>query len=235
MRVLITGAGQRLGRHLAEAFGQRGADVFVHYHRSEQGAQETAAAVEALGGRAHIGSADLSQPEGSRWLVQNAAKQLGGLDLVIASAASFERLAVDATDDTAFSRSLDMNLRGPFALVHEAIPFLRKSKGSAIFITCTSSLRPFRGYLAYSVSKGALRQLMLAFARELAPDVRVNAIAPGTVLPPEGTSTEERERYAKGALLETIGSPADVVRAALYLVDSPFVTGQELRVDGGRF
>jgi len=234
VRVLVTGAGQRLGRHLAEAFGARGDEIFVHYHQSEVGAQQTRAAVEGAGGRAHLGSADLSLPNAARALVRAAAERMGGLDLVIASAASFERRSVEQTDDDAFARSLDLNLRSPYALIHEAIPFLRQSKGSAIFITCTSSLRPFRGYLAYSVSKGALRHLMLAFARELAPEVRVNAIAPGTVLPPENGNEEDSERYRRAALLQTIGTPEDIIRAALYLADSPFVTGQELRVDGGR-
>ena len=95
-------------------------------------------------------------------------------------------------------------------------------------------MRPFRGYLGYSVAKGALRQLMLGLAQELAPAIRVNAIAPGTVLPPPETTAEERDRYAHQALLDRVGEADDVVRALLYLVDSPFVTAQELRVDGGR-
>lgn len=234
MRVLVTGAGQRLGRHLAEAFGARGASVFLHYRSSQAGVLETKATIEAAGGRAAIGSADLSKPAEARALVDEAVRTWGGLDLVIASAANFEKLDWQETDDDALSRSLDLNLRSQYALAHQAAPALIDSRGSLIFITCTSSIRPFKGYLAYSVSKGALRQLMLALARELAPHVRVNAIAPGTVLPPPSTSDDEREHLARAAWLERNGSPEDVVRAALYLVDSPFVTGQELRVDGGR-
>lgn len=234
MKALVTGAGQRLGRHIAETLGERGADVFLHYHQSEQGVREAQQVVERNGGRAFVGQADLSTPSGARTLVQMAHAAMGGLDLVVASAASFERLPFSETDDEAFARSLDLNLRSPYALVHEAAPWLKQSRGSAIFITCTSSLRPFKGYLAYSVSKGALRQLMLALSQELAPEVRVNAIAPGTVLPPLDTSDEQRARYARAALLDRIGTPEDITRAVLYLVDSPFVTGQELRVDGGR-
>lgn len=234
MRALVTGAGQRLGRALAEALGRRGASVFLHYQNSEQGARETQAQIEHDGGRAFLGRADLTQMSEARRLVHEAHDALGGLDLLIASAANFERVPYEEAGDDALSRALDLNLRAPYALTHEAAPFLKQSGGQVIFITCTSSLRPFRGYLPYSVSKGALRQLMLGLAQELAPRVRVNAIAPGTVLPPPHTSEEERSRLAELALLQEIGSPEDIVRAALYLIDSPFVTGQELRVDGGR-
>ncbi|HSC87253.1 MAG TPA: SDR family oxidoreductase [Polyangiaceae bacterium] len=234
MRALVTGAGKRLGRAMAEAVGARGADVWLHYHQSEAGAREAQRNIEASGGRAFVGSADLSDLAQARELVQRAIADLGGLDLLVVSAASFERGGVDSLDDAGFERSLRFILQSSFALAQEAAPALRASQGSIVFITCTSSVRPFRGYLGYSVAKGALRQLMLGLAQELAPAVRVNAIAPGTVLPPPETTAEEHERYAHQALLDRVGEADDVVRALLYLVDAPFVTAQELRVDGGR-
>ncbi len=233
-RVLVTGAGQRLGRAIALALGARGCAVAVHYNESADGALRTARDIEASGGTAHVFSADLSDPSAARRLVRDATAALGGLDSLVASAASFERIAYDHLDDDAFFRSLQLNLAAPFALVHEATPALRSARGNVVFITCSSATVPFKNHLPYVVSKGALRHLMRTLSIELAPDVRVNAVAPGTVLPPPSMSPEEVERLARAVPLRAIGSPEDVVRAVLYLNDAPFVTGQELLVDGGR-
>lgn len=190
--------------------------------------------IRQAGGSAHLGTADLSQVEQARELLKQAVHSMGGLDLLVLSAGSFEKIPLSQTDDVAFARSLDLHLRGPYALAHAAAPHLKASRGQIVFITCTSSQRPFRNFLAYSVSKGAALHLMKALAQELAPEVRVNAIAPGTVLPPPQTTLDEYMRLKQLAWLQTIGSPTDIARALQYLIDSPFVTGQELRVDGGR-
>jgi pteridine reductase len=231
---LVTGAGQRLGQAIALALGERQAEVVVHYHRSAAGARRTAAEIEARGGRAHLLSADLSDRAAARRLVDDSLAALGGLDLLVASAANFERIPFEALDDAALYRALDLNLAGPFALAHQAAPALRASRGNIVFITCSSATAPYKNYLPYTVSKAALRHLMRTLSLELAPDVRVNAVAPGTVLPPESYPPEAVERLAAAVPLQRIGSPDDVVRAVLYLNDSSFVTGQELIVDGGR-
>ncbi len=233
-RALVTGAGQRLGRAIAVALGQRGYAVGVHYRESADGARETAEAIRAAGGSAHLFSADLTHPAEARRLVGDATAALGGLDLLVPSAASFERIPYDELDDDAFARSLQLNLAAPFALAHAATPALRTSRGNVVFITCSSTTLPFKNHLPYVVSKGALKHLMRTLSLELAPEVRVNAVAPGTVLPPPSMKAEEVERLARAVPLRAIGSPDDVVRAVLYLNDSPFVTGQELVVDGGR-
>jgi len=233
-RALVTGAGQRVGQAIAQALGAQGMHVAVHYRESRAGAEHTAEQIRASGGRATLLSADLSSRDQARGLVDQAVAQLGGLDLVVASAASFERVALDDVDDAAWDRSLDLNLASPFALVHQALPALRQSRGSVVFITCSSATVPMRGYLPYVVSKGALKHLMKTLALELAPEIRVNAVAPGTVMPPPSYDQQAIERLARAIPLARVGSPQDIANAVVFLASSPFVTGHELAVDGGR-
>lgn len=207
--------------------------VGVHYHESRTGADETARAIEDAGGEALLFQADLSDRDGARELADRAVAELGGLDLLVASAAGFERVSFDAIDDAAFDRSIALNLASPFALAHRITPALRQSRGSIVFITCTSATSPYRNYLPYVVSKGALRHLMRTMAVELAPHVRVNAVAPGTVQPPETTTPEALARLVQKVPLARKGEPEDIARAVLFLAQSPFVTGEELLVDGG--
>jgi pteridine reductase len=127
-----------------------------------------------------------------------------------------------------------LNLSSPFALAHAASHALRQSRGSIVFITCASATTPFKNHLPYVVSKGALRHLMKVLSLELSPEVRVNAVAPGTVDPAPDLDKGAIERIERMLPLQRLGSPEDVARAVLFLADSPFVTGQEIRVDGGR-
>jgi pteridine reductase len=233
-RALVTGAGQRVGRAIAVALGAEGMQVGVHYRESRAGAEQAAAEIVASGGGAVLLDADLSSRDQARSLVDRAISQLGGLDMVVASAASFERIAVEDVDDAAWDRSLDLNLASPFALVHRAVPALREARGSVVFITCSSATVPMRSYLPYVVSKGALKHLMKTLALELAPEIRVNAVAPGTVLPPPSYDTAAVERLARAIPLARVGTPVDIARAVVFLASSPFVTGHELSVDGGR-
>lgn len=233
-RALVTGAGQRVGQAIALELGAQGMDVAVHYRESRAGAEHTAAEIRRSGGNALTLSADLSARDAARGLVDDAVSALGGLDLLVASAASFERVALADVDDAAWDRSLGLNLASPFALVQRAVPALRAARGSVVFITCSSATVPMKSYLPYVVAKGALRHLMKTLALELAPDVRVNAVAPGTVLPPPDYEPAAVARLASAIPLGTVGSPQDIARAVVFLASSPFVTGHELAVDGGR-
>lgn len=233
-RALVTGAGQRVGQAIALALGAHGMRVAVHYRESRDGAEETARRIRDSGGEAVTLAADLTSRDQARTLVDRAVSELGGLDLVVASAASFERIAFDAVDDDAWDRSLELNLASPFALVKQAVPALRAARGSVVFITCSSATVPFKGHLPYVVSKGALQHLMKVLALELAPEVRVNAVAPGTVMPPPSYDTASIARIERAIPLARVGSPEDIARAVVFLASSPFVTGQELAVDGGR-
>ncbi len=233
-RALVTGAGTRVGAAIATALGARGMRVAVHYHRSRGGADEVCAAIERAGGTAEAFAADLADRDAARGLVDSVVERFGGLDLLVASAAGFERVDFDDVDDAAWDRTIALNLSSPFAVAHRARQALRASRGSIVFVTCTSATVPYRHYLPYVVSKGALQKLMRVLALELAPEVRVNAVAPGTVLPPPEMDEALLERLAARAPLERIGSADDVADAVVYLASAPFVTGQELVVDGGR-
>jgi len=233
-RALVTGAGRRVGRAIALALGREGMRVALHYHASRGGAEETLAAIRASSGDGVLLEADLSERDEARRLVDRAVEAQGGLDLLVASAANFDRVRIDDVDDAVWDRALDLNLSAQFALAQRAIGPLRASQGSMVFITCLSATTPFRNYLPYVVSKGALRQLMRTLSLELAPLVRVNAVAPGTVLPPESSSAESIERLARRTPLARTGSAEDVAQAVVYLARAPFVTGVELLVDGGR-
>jgi len=233
-RILVTGAGVRVGQAIAVELAHPLAAVGVHYGKSAEGAQETQRLVAALGSKVELLQADLRDRTAARRLIDEAIERLGGLDLLVLSAASFERIAFDDLDDAAWDRSLSLNCSVQFALAHQAAPALKKSHGSIVFITCSSTLTPMRNYLPYVVSKAATKQLMRTLALELAPEVRVNAVAPGTVLPPPNYSDEERSRLAARIPLGHLGDPSDVARAVRFLAESPFITGHELVVDGGR-
>lgn len=231
---LVTGAGKRLGRAIAVALGGAGMRVAVHYNKSSAGALETADAIRAAGGHAETLQADLGGRDEARRLVDACTTRLGSLDLLVPSAASFERVRWDDVDDAAWNRTLALNLSAPFALAHAATPALRASRGSIVFITCSSTTTPFKNHVPYVVSKGALKQLMRVLCLELAPDVRVNAVAPGTVLPPPDMDPAVVARIAGRAPLGRVGDASDIAEAVLYLARAPFVTGHELVVDGGR-
>ena len=233
-RALVTGAGQRVGQAIALALGAEGMHVAVHYRESRAGAEETAAKIRQSGGSAVTLAADLASRAEARQLVDRSLSALGGLDVLVPSAANFERVSMDDVDDDAWDRSLDLNLASPFALAHRAVPALRASRGSIVFISCSSASVPMRGYLPYVVSKGAVKHLMKTLALELAPEIRVNAVAPGTVMPPESYDAAAIARLARAIPLARVGHPEDIARAVVFLASSPFITGHELAVDGGR-
>lgn len=230
----MTGAGKRVGAAIARLLGAQGMRVGVHYHASREGADETCAAIRAAGGEAVPLEADLMQRGEAHRLVDEAVEKLGGLDLLVASAANFDRIPFDDVDLAAWDRAMRLNLEVPFAMTHRARTALREARGSVVFITCSSTTTPYRNYLPYVVSKGGLRQMMRALALELAPDVRVNAVAPGTVLPPEDMDAKVVSRLTRRIPLGRVGAAEDVADAVLYLARAPFVTGQEIVVDGGR-
>jgi pteridine reductase len=233
-RALVTGAGKRVGRAIALALGKCGMHVAVHHHQSHAGALETCTKIAELGGTAFPIARDLLTREGARSLADEAIAKLVGLDLFVGSAANFERIPFHELEDAAYDRALDLNLTANYLLAQRTSAALCSARGSMVFVTCASTATPLRNYLPYVVSKGALRQLMRALALELAPNVRVNAVAPGTVLPPEDMPKEALERIQSRIPLGHFGSAEDIASAVVYLASAPFVTGVELMVDGGR-
>jgi len=208
--------------------------VVVHYHTSEAAAREVARRVEALGRRAVTVGADIGNPDQIPRLADAVEQEFGRLDLLVNSAASFRRGSFAEIDVQEWDEVFAVNLRGPFLLVQRLAPLLRKSGGSVVNIVDLSAMEPWVGRPHHAVSKAGLLHLTRVMARVLAPDVRVNAIAPGTVLPPADFDPAALERERERTLLRTLGSPEDIVRTTLFLAESAFMTGEVITVDGGR-
>lgn len=231
---LVTGAGRRVGQALAIALGRRGATVAVHYATSAEGAAGTAREIVAAGGRAETFAADLSVEGAPEALVRDVAAALGGLHVLVNSAAIMERTPFGEVSTAQWERIFALNLRAPFFLAQAAAPHLRAAKGTMINIADLAAYETWPGYIPHGLSKSGIVHMTRSLARVLAPDVRVNAIAPGTVLLPDDWRRADEERLNRTTPLGRQGSPEDVVAAMLYLVDAEYVTGETLIVDGGR-
>lgn len=231
---LVTGGAHRVGRALALALAREGANIVVHYHAAAEAAARTRGEIEALGRRCVALQADLEDPAAARALPERAAAALGGVDVLVNNAALFEARPFTAVTVEEWDRVMAVNLRAPFLLLQATAPLLAASKGVAVNIADVSGLRPWPAFPHHSVSKAALVHLTKVAARALAPDVRVNCIVPGTVLPPEDYTEEQRTESEERTALGRLGSPADVEEALLFLVRSEFATGSVVVVDGGR-
>ncbi|HEY3172556.1 MAG TPA: SDR family oxidoreductase [Thermoanaerobaculia bacterium] len=232
---LVTGGGIRVGRAISLALAGAGAGVAIHYRSSRSEAESAAEKITAAGGRAELVNGDVARPEDCRRIVRESLAVFGGLDFLVHSAANFHRASIEETDEDLWDSAMDVNARAGFLLAREAAPVLRERRGRIVLLSDFLAESPARNYLAHSVSKAAVEGLVRALAVELAPEVSVNGVAPGTVLPPEGTSADEIHRLARRVPAKRIGSAEDVGAAVLFLCAGPaFVTGQVLRVDGGR-
>jgi pteridine reductase len=231
---LVTGAGRRVGRALALALGRRGATVAVHYGSSEREASEVAREISTHGARAETFAADLTVPAAPATLVQQVVARLGGLHVVVNSAAIMERTPFGEITVEQWERIFALNLRAPFFLAQAAAPHLRASRGTLVNIADLAAYETWPGYVPHGLTKSGIVHMTRSLARILAPDVRVNAIAPGTVLLPDDWRTADEERLNRTTPLGRQGSPEDVAAAMLYLIDAEYVTGETLIVDGGR-
>jgi NAD(P)-dependent dehydrogenase (short-subunit alcohol dehydrogenase family) len=232
---LVTGAGRRLGRAMAAALAARGMTVALHHNASAAGAVELRDEIVAAGGRAGCFAADLTDPVAARELPRQVAAELGRLDLLVNSAAVMHRLRFEDTTPEQYDAILGLNLRSVFFCTQGAAAALRATRGKVINMADLAGLEPWPGFAAHSVSKAGVVMLTKVLARALAPEVTVNAIAPGAVLVPEEYNAAERDRLARSTPLGRLGTPADAVAALLYLVEGgDFVTGEVLVVDGGR-
>lgn len=231
---LVTGGAARLGRAITLGLAEAGYDVLVAFGSSRDAATETAAAVESLGRACAVVQADLRRPEAAETLAAAARDHFGRLDLLVNSAASFHPRPLLEVDATEWDEVMALNVRAPHLLVRACAGMLRTARGSVVNITDLSAFQAWTVYPHHAVSKAALAHLTRVQARALAPEVRVNAIAPGAVLPPEEWPPERWDALASRAVLKRTGSPDDVVEAVLYLARASFVTGHVLPVDGGR-
>ena len=232
---LVTGAGKRIGQAIAIGLAQSGCDVAVHYHGSATGAEETARAVRGTGRRAELVRADLSDAAAARGLADQAARAFKRLDVVVNSAAIMVRQPVEAVTPESWDATLDLNLRAMFFVSQGAIPHLRRAKGKIVNMADIAGMEPWPAYVPHCVSKAGVVMLTQALARALAPDIAVNAVAPGAVLLPEDWDERAREHIRETTPLERLGSPADIVAAVRFLLaGTDYATGTVLVMDGGR-
>jgi pteridine reductase len=231
---IVTGAGVRLGRAMALAMAERGARLVVHYNRSAGPAQEVVQQIEALGSEALAVPADLGQPRQAPSIVERAVERFGRADVLVNSAAIFERGPWDETTEENWDRHFDINLKSPFFLLQA---FARQVGGERqahiVNMADWRGVRPGTAYVAYTLTKAALIALTQSMAQALGPNIQVNAIAPGLILPPPGQGPEYLEREALKIPAQRTGSPAEIAKALLYLLDNDFVTGELLHVTGG--
>jgi pteridine reductase len=231
---LVTGAARRVGRAIALELGRAGATVWVHHHASTAAAAATVADLHALGAPATAVAADLRDPAATAALFARLAAA-GPLDLLVNSAAAFERRPFAAIDDAALAAMLDLNLVAPFRCARLALPLLQPRRGVIVNVLDVAATQAWPGYAHYCAAKAGLRMLTKVLAVELAPAVRVCGVSPGTVLPPERYDAATRARLVAKIPLGREGRPEDVARAVRFLAAGPdFITGAILAVDGGR-
>ena len=236
--ILITGAARRVGAEIARTLHAAGAGVVLHYRGSDAEAEQLAQALNSIRPDSAIAlAADLGESAALGALVEKAVKYFGRLDGLVNNASSFFPTPVGSIDDAAWQALVDSNLKGPLFLSQAAAPHLAKHGGAIVNITDIHTERPLKGYVVYSSAKAGLAAMTRALAIDLAPQVRVNAVAPGAILWPEDGSftAAERKAIVSHTPLQRMGSPEDIARTVKFLLfDAPFITGQIISVDGGR-
>jgi NAD(P)-dependent dehydrogenase (short-subunit alcohol dehydrogenase family) len=232
---LVTGGAVRIGRAIAAALAEAKAAVVVPYHRSADEARSLVKQIEGSGGQAAAVQGDLADPlRAAEAIFEAAIERFGRVDLLVNNASIFEPGTLLSTSQDQWRRHFAVNLEAPFALCRELARRRLPARPAAIVnIVDWRGLRPPAGHLAYTLTKAALVALTRLLAQELAPEVRVNAVAPGAILPPAGAGEDFLRRLAERVPLERHGEPADVAAAVIYLLRSDFVTGEILCVTGG--
>ncbi len=233
--VLVTGAGVRLGQAIAVSLGKQGMKVALHYHQSLEGAKET---LELIGGdsKQHgCFQADLRQVSEIELLIQQIEAQLGQIDVLINNAADFFPTPLGKVSESEWDHLTSLNLKAPFFLSQlVGTSMLSRGHGKIVNIVDVAAERPWPQFLPYCASKAGLVSLTKGLAKALAPAVQVNAVAPGTMLPPPESSSFSQDLAIERSLLKKMGRPDDISKAVTYFLENDFVTGTVLPVDGGR-
>ena len=233
---LVTGGGKRIGRAIALTLGHAGADVIVNYHQSRQGAQATVREITALGVRAEALRADVSHPRQVAAMFRIIEKRFGRLDLLVNNAGVFFPRKWDELKEEDFDRVLGANLKGPFFCAQAAARMMmRQGRGNIINISSLGGLQAWPSYMHYCASKAALISLTRSLAKALAPTIRVNSVAPGTILFPDEERTATVRKMIRNIPLRKAGADQDIAQTVLFLAThSDFITGQVFAVDGGK-
>ncbi len=232
---LVTGAAKRVGREIALILAQNGANILLHYNQSQSDAEKTAAEIQSLGALCKIYQADLEDVGALSKMMLLIEKENPHVDILVNSASIFYKTPLEQASETDLDTFTDIHLKAPFLLSKKfGLKMIENGSGKIINIVDWSAYRPYKDYAPYCASKGALLTLTKALARDLAPQVLVNAVAPGPVLLPEDFTEEEKQVVVKKTLLGRVGSPADIANAVLFLLENDFINGTVLTVDGGR-
>jgi pteridine reductase len=232
---IVTGGAVRLGKALALALAEEGARLVVHYGSSADPARETVRAIEGIGSQALAIQANLGQPGQAPSIVDRAVGRFGQVDILVNSAAIFEPGRWDDTTEANWDRHFSINLKSPFFLSQAFARHVGRERPAHIVnIADWRGVRPGTDHVAYTLTKAALIAMTRSLALALAPNIQVNAIAPGMILPPPGKDLAYLERWAHQIPAQRIGSPEEIARALIFLVRSDFVTGDLIHVTGGQ-
>jgi pteridine reductase len=233
--VIVTGGAVRLGKALALALAEQGARLVIHYGSSAGPAQETVTEIKAMGSDALAIQADLSQSSEAPSIVERAVAHFGQVDILVNSAAIFKPGNWDDTTEANWDRHFAINLKSPFFLSQAFAKHVgRERAGHIVNIADWRGVRPGTDHIAYTLTKAALIAMTKSLALALAPNIQVNAIAPGLILPPPGEDQSYLERKAGKIPAQRAGSPQEIAKALLFLLHSDFVTGELIFVTGGQ-
>ena len=235
--VLITGAARRVGAHIAARLHEAGARIAIHYRGSKQPACELRDRLNsARPDSTEIFQADLNQLDQIDALIRSVSRWAGGIDVLVNNASSFYPTPLGTVTEQQWNDLMGSNLKAPLFLAQAAMQMLISAKGSIVNIVDIHASKPLRDHPVYGAAKAGLTMLTRSLAKDLAPDVRVNGVAPGAIMWPEdGLDDAAKKRVIARTVLKRTGVPGDVSRAVLFLIaDGGYITGQVIRVDGGR-
>lgn len=234
--ILVTGAAKRVGREIALELARRGASIAVHYRSSEKEALQAVDEIRKLGVEAEAIGGELSSWNEAQKTVFVAAEELGGLDCLVNNASTFYKTPIEKIGEKNYRELLDSNLSSAFACSLAAAKIFSKnaSGGKIVSIADWSPFKPYKDYAAYQIAKAGVVAMTAVLAKELAPKILVNAVAPGPTLPPKGMDGKEIEAIAEATLLKKWGGGHSIAHAVAFLLENDFITGQTIVVDGGR-
>lgn len=232
--ILVTGAGVRVGREIAIALAECKARIAVHYNSSSKEAEETLAAIRAAGSDGELFQADLSDAASPDKLIGQVVAHFGTIDVLVNSAAVMQRTPLGEVSAAEWDAMFALNLRAPFFLSQAAAAAMGERGGAIVNIADLAAFETWPAFVPHGISKAGVVQMTRSLARALAPRIRVNAVAPGAVLLPDGWDQESEDHIVSTTPLRRLGSPKDVAEAVIYLIQADYVTGTTLIVDGGR-